>query len=117
MRASSRRTAQARPEEDAGAVRRPKRGEEPIFVVQRHDARRLHYDFRLERDGALASLGGAKGRAARARASSTRRARRGPSARVRDVRGRDPKGSYGAGTVEIWDSGTYELVEEKPTAG
>ena len=45
------------------------------------------------------------------------RARRGPPARLRRLRGEIPAGQYGAGTVEIWDRGTYELLEEKRDGG
>jgi bifunctional non-homologous end joining protein LigD len=105
------RDAKLTPEPFAG---RPRRRRGPIFVVQRHDARRLHYDFRLERDGALASWAVPKGVPLE------------PGGRVLAVHVEDhplgyatfegeiPKGQYGAGTVEIWDSGVYELVEEKP---
>ena len=93
------------------------RGKAPVFVVQRHDARRLHYDFRLERNGALASWAVPKGVPLE------------PGQRVLAVHVEDhpldyatfageiPKGEYGAGTVEIWDSGTYDLVEEKRDGG
>lgn len=90
---------------------------QPIFVVQRHAARRLHYDLRLERDGALASWAVPKG-------VPLHRGQRHLAVHVEDhplayaeFEGRIPAGEYGAGTVEIWDTGTYELVEEKRNGG
>jgi bifunctional non-homologous end joining protein LigD len=97
-----------------GRGRRPRL---PIFVVQRHDARRLHYDFRLERDGALASWAVPNG-------VPLEPGERHLAVHVEDhpldyaaFEGEIPQGNYGAGTVEIWDHGTYELVEEKRDGG
>jgi bifunctional non-homologous end joining protein LigD len=102
------------PEPFGEAARRDKR---PIFVVQRHDARRLHYDFRLEREGALASWAVPKG-------IPLEPGQRNLAVHVEDhpldyagFEGEIPEGQYGAGQVEIWDKGTYELVEEKKDGG
>jgi bifunctional non-homologous end joining protein LigD len=102
------------PEPFGGA---PDSADRPRFVIQRHAARRLHYDFRLERDGALASWAVPKG-------VPLRRGERHLAVHVEDhpleyadFEGEIPAGQYGAGTVEIWDRGTYELVEEKRDGG
>jgi bifunctional non-homologous end joining protein LigD len=90
---------------------------DPVFVVQRHDARRLHYDFRLERNSALASWAVPKG-------IPLEPGQRHLAVHVEDhpldyasFEGEIPAGQYGAGTVEIWDRGTYQLVEEKADGG
>lgn len=113
-RYKSKRDFKKSPEPDTESVR--KRKEEPIFVVQKHAAKHLHYDFRLEIGGVLKSWAVPKG-------PSLNPANRRLAIETEDhpisyasFEGVIPQNQYGAGVVMIWDRGTYKNIKETKTS-
>ncbi|QNI08428.1 ATP-dependent DNA ligase [Mycobacterium kubicae] len=102
----SMRDASKTPEPVPGT--KPAVGQNNTFVIQEHHARRLHYDFRLERDGVLVSWAVPKNLPESTSVNHLAVHTEDHPLEYASFEGNIPKGEYGAGKVIIWDAGTYE---------
>jgi len=108
-RYKSRRNLKKTPEPDARTRRKEKNN---LFVIQKHDASHLHYDFRLGVEGVLASWAVPKGLSKKTNEKRLAVRTEDHPLEYADFEGEIPEGQYGAGAVEIWDKGTYEPAFE-----
>jgi bifunctional non-homologous end joining protein LigD len=102
------KTTEPEPKRRSGARAKPR------FVIHEHSATRLHWDLRLERDGVLASWAVPKGLPPEPKDNRLAVWTEDHPLEYFDFHGEIPKGQYGAGTMKIWDHGTYEVLKWEP---